>query len=288
MVKKNKHIAIVYRPHRPKAFQLAKELALWLKLQGVKVYSHLDQKRIPGTFVVNKTTMKKVDFIVVLGGDGTYLRAIRFFQPIMPIPIIGVNMGNLGFLTEVTVQNMYSVIKAALAEKVRFNSLTMLDICVKKHGRRTQQLLALNDLVIERGPNSRLISMAIYSNNALVTELKADGLIISSPTGSTAYNLAAGGPITHPDVRGIVITPICPHSLTIRPITLPDDHEITIKLSPAPTKAFCMIDGQRSEGLSDKDVVTIKKAKRGHLKLQLESHNYFDVLRRKLSFGQRD
>lgn len=287
-MKKNKNIAVVYRPHRPKAFQLAKELALWLKLQGVTVYHHPEQKKIPGARPCLVSQMNKLDYIVALGGDGTYLRAIRFFQRGMPIPIIGVNMGHLGFLTEVTVQNMYSVLEAALKNKLKFNVRTMLEINIKKHGRRGQQLLALNDLVIERGPNSRLISMGIYSNNTLVTELKADGLIVSSPTGSTAYNLAAGGPITHPDVRGIVITPICPHSLTIRPITLPDDHEITIKLSPSPTKAFCMIDGQRSEGLTDKDIVTIKKAKEGHLKLHLDSHDYFDVLRQKLNFGQRD
>src|SRR5690606_18729726 len=128
------------------------------------------------------------------------------------LPIIGVNLGSLGFLTEVTVDEMYEVVLKGLKGKFDLKPRSMIDISVKKN-KKTIQFTALNDIVIERGPYSRLISLAIYSNDSLVTELKADGLIVSTPTGSTAYNLAAGGPIVHPDVKAIVITPICPHSL---------------------------------------------------------------------------
>lgn len=279
-----KHIAIVYRPHRPKAFQAAKELATWLKQRNVTVYSHADQKKIPGTIPAKH--VNKLNFIIALGGDGTYLRAIRAFNH--QTPIIGINMGYLGFLTEVPVHNMYQVIEAALKNKLKFKPRTMLEITIKKSNGRNETTHALNDIVIERGPVSRLINMSIFSNDSLVTELKADGLIVSTPTGSTAYNLAAGGPITHPEVKGIVITPICPHSFTIRPITLPDDQTITIKLSPSPSKAVFRVDGQRGQGLTKKDIVIIKKSKHPHLKLSLSSHDYFEVLRKKLNFGQRD
>lgn len=281
-----KKVLIVYRPHKAEPWKAAQELTAWLKDKKAEVFTHNDQKLIPGTKSLSKNNLAKMSFAVVLGGDGTYLRAVRMLDK-SKLPIIGVNLGSLGFLTEVTVDEMYQVVQKALNGKIDLKPRTMLDIAVKKN-KRTIHLTALNDIVIERGPFSRLISMAVYSNDSLVTELKADGLIISTPTGSTAYNLAAGGPIVHPHVKAIVITPICPHSLNDRPITVPDDHTLSLKITSVESKALFSVDGQKIEGIDMNDRIVINKAKNTHLKLNIANNNYFDVLRKKLNYGQRD
>ena len=181
---------------------------------------------------------------------------------------------------------MYSTLEKILKTKPELTIRSMLDITIQK-GKKTTSYTALNDIVIERGPTSRLISLAIYSDDSLVTELKADGLIVTTPTGSTAYNLAAGGPILHPDVRAIVVTPICPHSLTDRPITLPDHQTLTLKVTSIESKAIFSVDGQKIEGLKTDDIITIKKSKLLHSKFQPEGTTYFDILRKKLNYGQR-
>ena len=281
-----KKVLIVYRPHKAEPLKAAQKLTTWLKDQKAEVYTHRDQKLIPGTKVATKPKLKTMNFVIVLGGDGTYLRAVRMLEN-LKIPIVGVNLGSLGFLTEVTVEEMYGVVQKALKNDFDLKPRSMLDIAVKKN-KKTIHLTALNDIVIERGPYSRLISLAIYSNNSLVTELKADGLIISTPTGSTAYNLAAGGPIVHPEVKAIVITPICPHSLNDRPITIPDDQELSLKMTSIESKALFSVDGQKIEGINMHDKIVIKKSKSTHLKLNLANNTYFDVLRKKLNYGQRD
>jgi len=171
---------------------------------------------------------------------------------------------------------------------LKAQSRTMIKVTIKKKGKQPATYFALNDIVIERGPISRLINLAIYSDDHLVTELKADGLIVSTPTGSTAYNLASGGPIVHPDVKAIVITPICPHSLTNRPITLPDDKPVTIKVNQSTQKAVFMVDGLKMADVRDADEVVISRGEFPHLRLVSPNSSYFDVLRTKLNFGQRD
>lgn len=281
-----KKVLIVYRPHKAEPWKAAQKLTTWLRDQKAEIFTHKDQKLIPGTKSISTKNLSKMSFVVVLGGDGTYLRAVRMLEG-LKLPIIGVNLGSLGFLTEVTVEEMYNVVQKALKGQIDLKPRSMLDIAVKKN-KRTIHLTALNDIVIERGPFSRLISLAVYSNDCLVTELKADGLIISTPTGSTAYNLAAGGPIVHPDVKAIVITPICPHSLNDRPITVPDDQELSLKITSIESKALFSVDGQKIEGIDMNDRIVIKRAKATHLKLNLANSTYFDVLRKKLNYGQRD
>lgn len=280
-----KNILIVYRPHKPEPFKIAQDVSQWLKAQGATAYTHPEQKLIPGTKHLPKTKISKLKFVVVLGGDGTYLRAVRLLRE-LPIPIIGVNLGSLGFLTEVNVEDMYQTLDTVLKIKQELYPRSMLDITIHK-GKKKSQYLALNDIVIERGPTSRLISLSIHSEECLVTEIKADGLIISTPTGSTAYNLAAGGPIIHPEVEAIVATPICPHSLTDRPITLPDHKPLTLKVTSIESKAILSIDGQKIDGLAPNDIITIKKSKLSHMKFQPEHTSYFDILRKKLNYGQR-
>ncbi len=282
-----KNVLIVYRPHKQEPFKIAQELASWLKSHKAQVFTFPDQKVIPQTKKIAKKDLKKLDFVVVLGGDGTYLRAVRFLNGIQNLPIIGVNLGSLGFLTEVTVEEMYHVIQRVLNGKVSLKPRALLDIAVKK-GNKITHLTALNDIVIERGPFSRLISLAIYSNDMLVTELKADGLIVSTPTGSTAYNLSAGGPIIHPEVKAIVVTPICPHGLTDKPITLPDTQKLGLKITSIESQALFSVDGQKIEGINTRDLIQIQKSKLNHMKLDLPNNPYFDVLRKKLNYGKRD
>lgn len=286
LVMRQKNVCIVYRPHKTEPLKVAQELVHWLKEQKINVYTNPEQKLVPGSKRLPKNGLKKIHFIVVLGGDGTYLRAVRMLGGLQ-IPIIGVNLGSLGFLTEVPLENMYHIIELMLKNKLQTKPRSMLDISFKKSG-KTKHHIALNDIVIERGPFSRLITLAIYSDNTLVTELKADGLIISTPTGSTAYNLAAGGPIIHPEVQAIVVTPICPHSLTDRPITLPDNQVLSIKVTSIESKALFSIDGQKIEGINIDDHIVIKKLKHSHLKVQLPNNAYFEILRKKLNYGQRD
>lgn len=279
-----KNIAIVYRPNKPQASSLASEVCTWLKEQGVKVFCMASQS-LSGAAKIKDVT--KIDLFVVLGGDGTYLKAVRLIDG-RDIPVLGFNLGSLGFLTESRTTEIYQTLEKAITGRLKSQTRTMLEVTIKKRGKKPATFLALNDIVIERGPISRLISLGIYSDNHLVSEMKADGLIVCTPTGSTAYNLASSGPIVHPEVRAMVITPICPHSLTNRPITLPDHQVVTIKVAQSTQKAVFMVDGQKCADIRDEDEVVVKKSEFLHTRLISPNTSYFDILRTKLKFGQRD
>lgn len=281
-------VAVVYRPHKPEALKLAQDLTSWLKLAGVRVFSRPGQNGLKGTQKLNsERAIENLDLVVVVGGDGTYLKAVQLLNG-RPVPVLGVNLGYLGFLTETRIDELYKALESALKGKLKVQMRSMLEVTVQSKSRKSQTYLALNDIVIERGPVSQLINMAVMSDGHLISDLKADGIILSTPTGSTAYNLAAGGPILHPEVKAVVVTPICPHSLTNRPITLPDHHVISIRINEAYQKAVFMVDGQRREDINVKDEITIRLSEKKHVMLSLPSHNYLDLLRAKLKFGQRD
>lgn len=282
-----KNVAIIYRPHKPEALSITRELVTWLKGHGLRAYCLSSQKINGSTQLKSQADIAKMDLFIVIGGDGTYLKAARIING-RPIPILGFNLGALGFMTELSANEIFKAVEQAITGKLKLQSRTMLSVTLKKKGKKPNTLLALNDIVIERGPVSRLINLGIYSNEHLITELKADGLIICSPTGSTAYNLAASGPIVHPDVRAMMVTPICPHSLTNRPITLPDQHTITIKVTQSTHKAVFMVDGHKQADIRDHDEVIINKSESLHYRLVKPQTNYFDILRKKLNFGQRD
>ncbi len=281
------NVAIVYRPRKSEAKKLAETVAQFLKQKGCTCYSHPEQTLIKGTKKAKKSDIKKLDLVIVLGGDGTYLNAVRMLEG-ASTPVLGVNLGSLGFLTQTRKEKIKSTLSLVLKDKLEISERTMLDVSVVRNGKTRAKYLALNDIVFERGPISRLIYMSIHTGGTLVSELKADGLIVSTPTGSTAYNLAAGGPILHPNVPAIVLTPICPHSLTNRPITLSDMRAIEIRLTNEGQTAVFMVDGQRVEDLTNKDKIVVTKSKYKHHMLVTDEHNHFDVLRSKLRFGKRD
>ncbi|MEQ1723280.1 MAG: NAD(+)/NADH kinase, partial [Pseudobdellovibrio sp.] len=225
-LKSNKKIAIVYRLHSNDAVKMSKKLAEKLKARRYKVFTAPEQKQIAGTeLLVSSNDLKEMALVIVLGGDGTYLRAVRLLKG-HSVPILGFNMGFLGFLTAHSVEDVFATVDETLKNQMVLHTRSRLQISVKfKNGKRVSYN-ALNDVVIERGSFSQLISTALYFDNSLVNHIKADGIIISSPTGSTAYNLAAGGPILHPEVNAIVVTPVAPHSLSTRPLIFPDNKKL--------------------------------------------------------------
>lgn len=282
-----KRVVIVYRNKTDRAERLAKEVALWLEKRSVQCFSHPKQK----LSISPKKRLKAgrpddTDLVLVLGGDGTYLEGVRFLEG-RKIPILGINLGSLGFLTEIRQENMYDALSATLDGKMERRPRAMLRVVLRRKRKVVFDEYALNDVVIERGSQPHLIEMAIYADKMLVSNLKADGVIVASPTGSTAYNLAAGGPILHPEVKALVVTPICPHSLTSRPILLPDHVRLSFRMLDEPQKAHLTVDGQKYEFVTNQDEITVERAAFDHFVLRQPTHNFFNLMRDKMRFGER-
>lgn len=279
-----KRIAIIIRKDTPKALVEAKKLADWLIDQSLTVYSEPNiQLNDKAKSLSSESDFDNIDLLVVLGGDGTYLQAIRMLNG-RQTPIVGVNLGSLGFLTDNRLEELYTMMKSTLADKMDKRPRAVLEISINGDKR----FLALNDMVIERGDRTHLLNIGIYCDSQLVTETKADGVIVASPTGSTAYNLAAGGPILHPEVKAIVVTPICPHSLTTRPMIFPDDHAIDFQIIGEKRTALLTVDGQKVMEINSQHKLTIKRNNQDHLIIRHPTHNFFNLLREKLKFGERD
>lgn len=285
--KKHK-IGIAYRPDTAKAFKLAKDVSQWLKEQKLEVYTVGKAKCVPGTKNWDPAKSKiDLNLVLVLGGDGTYLAAVHALEG-RDIPIIGVNQGSLGFLTETRVADLYSTLTLALQNKLELRPRSVLKIQIRRKSKVRAEYHALNEMVMERGESSFLIHVNILVDKSKVTDLKADGLIVSTPTGSTAYNLAAGGPILHPDVHAFVMTAISPHSLTSRPIIFPDSKKLSLQIIGKTKKACLTVDGQRCTTLDANDEIICSRARRDHFVVRRPSHNYFNLLKEKLKFGERE
>lgn len=282
-----KHIGIMYREETEKAIQTAKEIVQWLKDKKISTYTLPEQKLITGTKMLNTPAMwRKINLVVVLGGDGTYLRAASHIEG-RKIPLLGFNMGSLGFLTNFSSDQIHQVLEKTIEGKMEIYPRTILEAHLIRNQKKVSSYLALNDIVIERGSFSQLINTTIYSENFFVSQIKADGLIIATPTGSTAYNLAAGGPLIYPDSKSIVLTPIAPHSLNSRPLILPEDRKLSFKLEGSTHKAYFIVDGQKKLEISNNDEVIIEKSAHQHWVIRSPSHNFFHLLREKLKFGER-
>ena len=283
---KIQNVAIIYRDQTPRAQSLAEELCTWLKNKKLNVFFQKDKStHKDGMTIETPEQLKNLQLVVVLGGDGTYLEAVRFLGD-QQVPVLGINLGSLGFLTENRVDEVYEVLEATLQGKMKQVPLALLSVEVKAP--QPQKFIALNDIVIERGQSTHLLNVGMYWDGDLVTETKADGMIISSPTGSTAYNLAAGGPILQPEVHAIVATPICSHSLTSRPIIFPDNKVLSVRILGQNRSGILSIDGQRRAEINEKCEILIQRHKLEHIVLRKTSHNFFSLLREKLKFGERD
>jgi NAD+ kinase len=226
------------------------------------------------------------DLIIVLGGDGTLLNVSRHGKR-KEVPILGVNLGGLGFLTETSVEELSTTLAKVLKGDYVISRRIMLDVTVKREGEGIFSITLLNDAVITKDALARIIDIETYVNDEYLTTFKADGLIFSTPTGSTGYSLAAGGPLIYPSLPNMVVTPICPHTLTNRPIILPENVEVRARLKSKDEKVILTLDGQVGFPLEYDDEVTIKKSSHAVNLIKSSSRGYFEILRTKLKWGAR-
>jgi len=281
-----KNIGIFIKRGVPEALDVVKDLLLCLKEKRLKSFveeeaaSSLGIKGIQGRLIPSK-----VDMIVVLGGDGTLLSVARLVGS-RSVPILGVNLGGLGFITEISKDEVCGSINNILSGRYSFEERIMLIADVYRNGKKLKQHNALNDIVLHKSALARMIELDIHINNKYVTTFKADGLIVSTPTGSTAYSLSAGGPILYPTLESFLMTPICPHTLTSRPIVLPDAFTLDISIKKG-DNIYLTLDGQEGLPLKVNDKVRIKKADYKTRFLHLHDRDYFKVLRTKLNWGKR-
>jgi NAD+ kinase len=284
-----KSAAIISKPQKPELSQIIPELVAWLQEHQYQVL--MDQEsaaylpQAPNVMARREIGAQKPNFAVVLGGDGTLLSAARSVAP-YGVPILGVNLGSLGFLTEVPLSELYPTLRALDAKDCTIEARSMIQARLSRNDEKLCEYHALNDAVISKTTIARLASFDIYIDKAYVTKYMGDGLIVATPTGSTAYSLAAGGPILMPEVEGLVITPICPHSLSHRPLVVHDNAEIEIVVKSATDEAFLSIDGQVGVPVAEGDRLVCRKASyKTHL-VRLRKA-FFEVLRTKLKWGQR-
>ncbi|MBS1957962.1 MAG: NAD(+)/NADH kinase [Bdellovibrionales bacterium] len=290
-----KRVGIVVKQHQNDAASLALDIAHLLINQKYEVYlikgalpKEYSPRRMERIKFLKKNDLaRKVDFIIVLGGDGTYLSAARLMQDVSK-PILGVNMGTLGFLTEVRREEIYDALNKILTDgKMRISERVMLNVELRRKGKLLVKSIVVNDAVISKGAIARIIGIKVDVNNEWANTVRADGIIISTPTGSTAYSLAAGGPIVMPTLDCMLVTPICPHGLTQRPFLLPDDVKLDMTLDHMPGHVYLTLDGQAGIDLKKGDTISVTRFTRHKLKIvKAPNRDYFTLLREKLSFGK--
>jgi len=287
-------IGIIAKKNKPETVAIAGDLAEWLRPKKVQVYIEeemgklLSQTRSQHYLksIKREEIPTDIEMIVVLGGDGTLLSVARQVWN-KNIPILGVNLGGLGFLTEITLDELYPVLEKVLRNDFEINEREVLNAGVIRSGNRITEFIVLNDAVINKGALARIIDLETTINGEYLSTFRSDGLIISTPTGSTAYNLSAGGPIVYPSLHTIIITPICPHTLTIRPIIIPDDVKIRALLKSRDEEVTLTLDGQQGFTLAFEDVVEVGKAEGRILLVKSPYRQYFELLREKLKWGER-
>ncbi|RLA87760.1 MAG: NAD(+) kinase [Deltaproteobacteria bacterium] len=282
-------IGIIGKSNKKEAIESALKLAKWLADKGIEVLidEKLMLKEQKGySFSPSQDIPSRVQMIVVLGGDGTLLSVARLVGN-SGVPVLGVNLGSLGFLTEIALPELFPAIEKVLNGDFRIEKRMSLVAKVIREGKDIGEYLVLNDVVINKGALARIIDLETYIDENYLTTYKADGLIISTPTGSTAYCLSAGGPIVYPTLSSVVLIPICPHTLTNRPLILPPEVTIKVILKSEREEVFITLDGQWGFNLLINDIVEIKRAERTLRLIKSPHRSYFEVLRTKLKWGGR-
>lgn len=282
-----KKIGIICKPGRPEPLGILRELLPWLGRKGCETFVDAETASALDIKGVSRTEMASLaDVVFVLGGDGTMLSVSRLVAE-REVPILGINLGTMGFITEINKDEIYDAAERMLSGTCAVEERLMLDAAIYRSGTKIAEYTVLNDVVINKGALARIIDLETNINGTYVTTFKADGLIISTPTGSTAYSLSAGGPILYPTLTCIVLTPICSHTLTNRPIVLPDDFRIEITLKTISEDVYLTLDGQVGFSLRVNDVIAISKsAFKTRLMIPFE-RDYFKILRTKLKWGER-
>ena len=293
---------MIIKHNHPEAATLAVQLGKYILARGLSVIfakesntvahtlqKETDKERRKKIILVDKPKMVDVaDLIIVLGGDGTYLSIARLMKD-ESVPVMGVNMGQLGFLTEIKKSEAFETLEQILTGiPPKISERALLEVTLKRKNKVIFQGPVVNDAVISKGAIARIIGMHVSINGQSVNTVRADGIIVSTPTGSTAYSLAAGGPIIEPSIPAVILTPIRAHSLTLRPLVVPDTSVIEICLTHRPGHVLLTLDGQDAVDMKEEDIVTVRRFKKHSLKLiSSPTRDYFNLLREKLKFGHR-
>src|ERR687890_2187701 len=288
-----RRVGVLVKPNQPEALQTICRLVEWCAGRGIGVAGgpRLQRERIEATTgctveaLGHDELVRVADLIVVLGGDGTMIGAARLVGD-AETPVHGVNFGTLGYLADFTVEEMLPALELVLAGDYTLDRRLMLSATVERGGKRQMHDRVLNDVVISKSALARIVEIETYIDRKFVNVFRADGLIISTPTGSTAYNLSAGGPVIYPSMGAVAITPICPHTLSNRPLVVPDDAEFELILKTPREEVALTLDGQVGMPLEYDDRVTVRKSRTGFRLIQADTRNYFDVLRNKLKWGR--
>jgi NAD+ kinase len=283
------NVAIFAKVHDPRCLGIASDLINWLEEKGCTPLPEAELTRQLGypKPLTDAEVRDQAELVVVLGGDGTLISVARLFSG-RDVPILGVNLGSLGFLTEITVEELYTRLEKVLEGNPRVSERMMLEVTLHREGQQIEKCHVLNDMVINKGALARIVDLETKVNRHFLTTYKADGLIISTPTGSTGYSLSAGGPIIHPLMSCIVITPICPHTLTNRPIVVTDESVISITVASSfDEKVYLTLDGQVGFELREGDSVEVRRALKTTALVMSRSRDYFEILRTKLKWGER-
>ena len=283
-----KTYGIIAKRNKPEALSLSREIREWLEMRGVKTV--VDRAVAESIGCPNPVDVKEIpshaELLIVLGGDGTLLSVARL-KGVEAIPILGINLGGLGFLTETFKEETFQVLEKIVAGDYETEKRLMLKATVYRGEKIIGESKVLNDIVINKGALARIIDLETYIDGGYLTTFKADGLILSTPTGSTAYSLAAGGPVLYPSLDAIVVNPICPHTLTNRPIVLPDSVSVRVILRASNQDVHLTLDGQVGMPLKGDDVVEAHKAGSYIHLVKNPYKTYFELLRTKLRWGER-
>jgi NAD+ kinase len=281
-------IGVCVKPDQPQLAEAIRALAKWASERGIEALLDPEAGRSVGAPAMQRHELAaRVDLVVVLGGDGTLLAVARAIGRRL-LPILGVNLGALGFLAEIDLGELFPTLEAVLADRFRIESRMRLEVAVDRDQEELGRYLALNDAVISKTALSRMIDLETRADDMEVTTYHADGLIVATPTGSSAYSLSAGGPLLLPNFEAVVLTPICPHTLTQRPLVLPAAYEITIRVQDARGgEVHLTMDGQVGRQLNERDRVTVRRSEWPAQILVPKDRNRFEVMRAKLRWGAR-
>jgi NAD+ kinase len=281
-----KTIGILTKPKFPDVKHILTDLVAWLRERKKEVVFDAKTAALVGESASYQKTQiaTRSDMVLVLGGDGTMLSAARLLEE-RAVPILGVNMGGLGFLTEITLDQLYPALEKVFAQEFMVEERLMLRADIHRHGEHVAKATVLNDVVVSKGTLARMIEIQILIDGQFVTRLRGDGLIVSTPTGSTAYSLSAGGPIIHPTVQALILTPICPHTLTHRPLLVPRSVALEVTLTSQVEGAMATFDGQVGVALVQGDTVAVAVSEHRTQLIRLPDRTYYDLLRRKLKWG---
>ncbi len=280
-----KTIALVAKPNKPEAAALAKQLRERYPALTWLVEAHFgEQLGWPAS--TDDELCEKAELVIVLGGDGTLIHAARVLKG-RPTPILGINLGSLGFMTEIPAMEVFGALDAVLASRARIDSRMKLSCRLYRHEKLLLSHEVLNDVVINKSALARITDLETFLDSAFMATFKADGVIFATPTGSTAYSLSAGGPIIHPSIDCVVVTPICPHALTQRPIVVPGDQTLTVRLNGAVSDVYVTFDGQEGHPLEKGDRLEVQKSANRVYLVRNQSLDYLAILRQKLHWGER-